>query len=52
LKILSSLVAYWVALLMTCSKYAPSNGVYKFNASYVIPTLGPSPSWYLHFHIT
>jgi hypothetical protein len=31
LKILSSLVAYWVALLITCSKYAPSNGIYKPN---------------------
>jgi hypothetical protein len=36
LKILSSLVTYWVALLITCSKYAPSNGVYKLNASYGI----------------
>ncbi len=34
LKILSSLVAHWVVLLITCSKYAPSNGVYKLNASY------------------
>jgi hypothetical protein len=55
LKILSSLVAYRVALLITCSKYAPSNGVYKLNASYGITNFRAMvkiPNWYLHFHIT
>jgi hypothetical protein len=58
LKILSSLVAYWIALLITCSNYAPSNGVYKLNASYGItnfrarvrlPKLVPSFSHHTRF---
>ncbi len=36
LEILSSFVAYWVALLMACPNHAPSKGMGKLNASHEI----------------